>query len=242
MSGHSKWANIRRKKEKVDTQRGKLFTKLAREIIVAARAGGGDPETNLSLKTAIQRAKEANIPNENIQRAISRGSGETGGADYEEVIYEGYGPNGVAIMLQILTDNRNRTASEIRYLFSRNGGNLGEAGCVSWMFERKGLIIVSREEFDDEDTLLLVALEAGAEDVKTEKESFEIVTSPDDFEKVKKMLELNKIPVADAQITMIPQSSLQLCENDSEQLLRLVDALEDHDDVQEVYANFEIID
>lgn len=242
MSGHSKWANIKRKKARMDAQRGKVFTRLAREIIVAARMGGGDPEANPRLKAAIQRAREANIPNENIQRAIQRGAGETGGAGYEEVFYEGYGPGGVAIMLRILTANRNRTASEIRYLFSRNGGNLGEAGCVSWMFVRKGLIIIDREEFSDEDSLLLAALEAGAEDVRTEKDSFEVITAPEDFEKVKSALIARNIPVADAQLAMIPASTVKMPEKEAEQVIRLVDALEDHDDVQEVYTNFEIAD
>ncbi|MCL6447309.1 MAG: YebC/PmpR family DNA-binding transcriptional regulator [Armatimonadetes bacterium] len=240
MAGHSKWANIKRKKERMDAQRGKIFTRLAREIIVAARMGGGDPEANPRLKAAIQRAKEANIPNENIQRAIQRGTGEAGGAGYEEVYYEGYGPGGVAIMLKILTDNRNRTASEIRYLFSRNGGNLGEAGCVSWMFARKGLLIVDKEEFSDEDTLLLAALEAGAEDVKVEKDSFEVITGPEDFEKVRSALAVQGIPVAEAEITMIPAGTVKMAAPEAEPVMRLIDALEDHDDVQEVYANFEV--
>jgi len=240
MSGHSKWANIKRKKARMDAQRGKIFTRLAREIIVAARMGGGDPEANPRLKAAIQRAKEANIPNENIQRAIQRGAGETGGAGYEEVYYEGYGPGGVAIMLKILTDNRNRTASEIRYLLSRNGGSLGEAGCVSWMFARKGLLIVDKEEFSDEDALLLAALEAGAEDVKVEKDSFEVITSPEDFEKVRSALAAQGIPVAEAEIAMIPASTVKMTGQEAEPVMRLIDVLEDHDDVQEVYANFEV--
>ena len=242
MSGHSKWANIKRKKERMDAQRGKVFTRLSREIIVAARMGGGDPEANPRLKAAIQRAKEANIPNENIQRAIQRGAGETGGAGYEEVYYEGYGPGGVAVMLKILTDNRNRTASEIRYLFSRNGGSLGEAGCVSWMFARKGLIIVDQEKFSDEDALLLAALEAGAEDVKVEKDSFEIITGPEDCEKVRSALAAQGIPAAAAEITMIPASTVKMTGPQAEPVLRLIDALEDHEDVQEVYANFEVED
>ncbi|MEW6276435.1 MAG: YebC/PmpR family DNA-binding transcriptional regulator [Bacillota bacterium] len=242
MSGHSKWANIKRKKARMDAQRGKIFTRLAREIIVAARLGGADPEANPRLKAAIQRAKEANIPNENIQRAIQRGVGEPGGTGYEEVFYEGYGPGGVAIMLKILTDNRHRTASEVRYLFSRNGGNLGEAGCVSWMFARKGLIIIDKEEFSDEDALLLLALEAGAEDVKTEKDSFEIITSAEDFEQVKSALDARGIPVAEAQVTMLPAGTVKMTEKEAEPVIRLIDALEDHDDVQEVYANIEIED
>ena len=240
MSGHSKWANIKRKKERMDAQRGKVFTRLAREIIVAARTGGGDPEANPRLKAAIQRAKEANIPNENIQRAIQRGAGEAGGAGYEEVYYEGYGPGGVAIMLKILTDNRNRTASEIRYLFSRNGGNLGEAGCVSWMFARKGLIIIDKEKFSDEDALLLAALEAGAEDVKGEKDSYEVITGPEDFEKVRSTLAAQGIPAAAAEITMLPAGTVKMTGLEAERVMRLIEALEDHDDVQEVYANFEV--
>ncbi|MGQ9825049.1 MAG: YebC/PmpR family DNA-binding transcriptional regulator [Desulfotomaculales bacterium] len=239
MSGHSKWANIKRKKARMDAQRGKVFTRLAREIIVAARMGGGDPEANPRLKAAVQRAKEANIPNENIQRAIQRGVGGAGGADYEEVFYEGYGPGGVAFMLRILTDNRNRTAGEIRYLFSKNGGSLGEAGCVSWMFRRKGLFLVDKEEFSDEDSLLLAALEAGAEDVKVEEDSFEVVTAPEDFENVRDALTRCGIPVADAQITMVPVSTVKVKEEESGQLLRLLEVLEDHDDVQEVYTNYE---
>lgn len=223
----------------MDAQRGKVFTRLAREIIVAARMGGGDPEANPRLKAAVQRAKEANIPNENIQRAIQRGVGGAGGADYEEVFYEGYGPGGVAFMLRILTDNRNRTAGEIRYLFSKNGGSLGEAGCVSWMFKRKGLLLVDKEEFSDEDSLLLAALEAGAEDVKVEEDSFEVVTAPEDFENVRDALVRGGIPVADAQITMVPVSTVKVKEEESGQLLRLLEVLEDHDDVQEVYTNYE---
>jgi YebC/PmpR family DNA-binding regulatory protein len=239
LSGHSKWANIKRKKARMDAQRGKVFTRLAREIIVASRMGGGDPEANPRLKAAVQRAKEANIPNENIQRAIQRGVGGAGGADYEEVFYEGYGPGGVAFMLRILTDNRNRTAGEIRYLFSKNGGSLGEAGCVSWMFKRKGLLLVDKEEFSDEDSLLLAALEAGAEDVKVEEDSFEVVTAPEDFENVRDALVRGGIPVADAQITMVPVSTVKVKEEESGQLLRLLEVLEDHDDVQEVYTNYE---
>ncbi|HHW42922.1 YebC/PmpR family DNA-binding transcriptional regulator [Desulfofundulus thermobenzoicus] len=239
MSGHSKWSTIKRKKAKVDAQRGKIFTRLAREIIVAARQGGGDPDANPRLKAAIQRAKEANIPNENIQRAIQKGTGELGGANYEEIVYEGYGPGGVAVMLEIMTDNRNRTAGEIRHLFSRYGGNLGESGCVSWMFEKKGLIVVDRDGLD-EDELMLAALEAGAEDMRTEDESFEIITAPAEFEQVRSALVEKGIPVSEAEVTMVPQSTVKLTGKEAEQMMRLMDALEDHDDVQEVYANFEL--
>ncbi|RKO67613.1 YebC/PmpR family DNA-binding transcriptional regulator [Desulfofundulus salinus] len=241
MSGHSKWSTIKRKKAKVDAQRGKLFTRLSREIIVAARLGGGDPDANPRLKAAIQRAKEANIPNENIQRAIQKGTGELGAANYEELIYEGYGPGGVAVMLEIMTDNRNRTAGEIRHLFSRHGGNLGEAGCVSWMFSKKGVIVVEKDGLD-EDELMLNALEAGAEDVKTEEDEFEIITAPEDFEQVRRALVEKSVPIVEAQVTMVPQSTVKLTGKEAEQMMRLMDALEDHDDVQEVYANFELED
>jgi YebC/PmpR family DNA-binding regulatory protein len=241
MSGHSKWSTIKRKKAKVDAQRGKLFTRLSREIIVAARLGGGDPDANPRLKAAIQRAKEANIPNENIQRAIQKGTGELGAANYEELIYEGYGPGGVAVMMEIMTDNRNRTAGEIRHLFSRHGGNLGEAGCVSWMFSKKGVIVVEKDGLD-EDELMLTALEAGAEDMKTEEDEFEIITAPEDFEKVRQVLVEKGIPIAEAQVTMVPQSTVKLAGQEAEQMMRLMEALEDHDDVQEVYANFELED
>ncbi|AEG14272.1 YebC/PmpR family DNA-binding transcriptional regulator [Desulfofundulus sp. TPOSR] len=241
MSGHSKWSTIKRKKAKVDAQRGKLFTRLSREIIVAARLGGGDPDANPRLKAAIQRAKEANIPNENIQRAIQKGTGELGAANYEELIYEGYGPGGVAVMMEIMTDNRNRTAGEIRHLFSRHGGNLGEAGCVSWMFSKKGVIVVEKDGLD-EDELMLTALEAGAEDMKTEEDEFEIITAPEDFEKVRQVLVEKGIPIAEAQVTMVPQSTVKLAGQEAEQMMRLMEALEDHDDIQEVYANFELED
>ncbi|MGB9803928.1 MAG: YebC/PmpR family DNA-binding transcriptional regulator [Desulfofundulus sp.] len=239
MSGHSKWSTIKRKKARVDAQRGKIFTRLSREIIVAARMGGGDPDANPRLKAAIQRAKEANIPNENIQRAIQKGTGELGGADYEELIYEGYGPGGVAVMMEIMTDNRNRTAGEIRHLFSRHGGNLGEAGCVSWMFSKKGVIVVEKDGLD-EDELMLTALEAGAEDMRTEEDEFEIITAPEDFEQVRRALVEKGVPIAEAQVTMVPQSTVKLAGKEAEQMMRLMDALEDHDDVQEVYANFEL--
>lgn len=239
MAGHSKWANIKRKKAKVDAQKGKIFTRLAREIMVAVRQGGGDPDNNPRLKAAILRAKEANIPNENIQRAIQKALGESGAASYEEVVYEGYGPGGVAVMLEIITDNRNRTASEIRHLFSRHGGNLGEAGCVSWLFSKKGVIVVAKEGVD-EDELMLVALEAGAEDVKTEADEFEILTEPADFERVRQALVEKGFTVLHAEVTMVPQTTVRLNGKEAEQMMRLIDALEDRDDVQEVYANFEL--
>lgn len=239
MSGHSKWANIKRKKAKVDAQKGKLFTKLAKEIIVAAKNGGGDPEANIRLKNAIQKAKEANIPNDNIQRAILRGTGELEGANYEEVNYEGYGPGGVAVLLEILTDNRNRTAGEIRHYFSKYGGNLGETGCVSWMFEKQGIIIVDKNVQFSEDDLMLWALDAGAEDFKVEDEVYEITSLPDNLEAVKDFLEKQGVPITEAQLTMVPQNTVKLEGKEAEQMNKLIDLLEEHDDVQEVYTNFD---
>jgi len=243
VSGHSKWSTIKRKKAKVDAQRGKIFTRLAREIIVAARQGGGDPESNVRLKAAIQRAKEANVPNENIMRAIQKGTGELGGANYEEIIYEGYGPGGAAVMIEIMTDNRNRTAGEIRHIFARNGGSLGETGCVAWMFEEKGLIVVEKKGSEpDEDSLMLLALEAGADDFKAEEDSYEITTAPGDLQKVRGALEGAGVKIALAEVAMIPQTTVKLEGDDAERMTRLVDALEEHDDVQNVYANYEIED
>ena len=243
MSGHSKWATIKRKKAKVDAQRGKVFTRLAREIIVAARQGGGDPDGNIRLKTAIQKAKEANIPNDNIMRAIQRGIGEQGGSSLEEIIYEGYGPGGVAVMIEIMTDNRNRTAGEIRHIFTKNGGNLGETGCVAWMFQETGLIVIEKEDNpQDEDDLMLLAIECGADDFKVEEESYEIVCKPGETQRVKDSLENEGIVVALSEVTMIPQSTVNLESKEADQMLRLMDALEEHDDVQNAYANFEIED
>jgi YebC/PmpR family DNA-binding regulatory protein len=240
MSGHSKWSTIKRKKAKVDAQRGKIFTKLAKEIIVAARQGGGDPEANIRLKNAIARAKEANIPNENIQRAIQRGTGELSGVNYEELTYEGYGPCGVAVMMDIMTDNRNRTAGEIRHLFSKYGGNLGETGCVSWMFDTKGLLVIEKNNLNmDADELLLTALDAGAIDVKEEDDSFEIITEPDDINKISEILEIEGIKISHSEVTKIPQTTVRLDGKQEEQMLKLLDALDDHDDVQNVYTNFE---
>lgn len=239
MAGHSKWANIKRRKEKVDAQKGKVFTKIAREIIVAARQGGGDPEANFRLKAAILRAKEANLPNDNIMRAIKRGTGELSGDNLEEIVYEGYGPGGAAVLMNVVTDNRNRTVGEIRHIFSRNGGNLGESGCVSWMFEQKGLILLEKDVVKlDEDEIMLLALEAGAEDLKVEEDSFEIITSPSDLSSVRDELESKGITIAVSEITMIPKTYVELEGKQAEQMLRLIDALEDHDDIQDVWSNF----
>lgn len=243
MSGHSKWSTIKRKKEKIDSQRGKIFTRLAKEIIIAAKTGGGDPNANMRLKTAIQRAKDANIPNENIKRAIQRGTGELAGVNYEEITYEGYGPGGVAVMLEIMTDNRNRTAGEIRHLFSKYGGNLGESGCVAWMFDKKGLIVIDKSETDlSEDDLMLLALDSGAEDLKNEEDSYEIIAAPDDLDVVREALAGQGIPIAVAEVTMIPQNTVNLTGDDAKKMLTLIDMLEEHDDVQNAYANFDIND
>lgn len=240
MSGHSKWANIKHKKGKMDALKGKVTTKISREITIAVKNGGSDPAGNMRLKLALQKARENNIPKENIQRAIQKGAGALDGSSYEEILYEGYGPGGVAIMLDILTDNRNRTAADIRHLFSKHGGNLGESGCVSWMFAQKGIIRVEKSAADEE-SLMLLALEAGAEDLSAEDEDvFEIITPPDQFEAVHNALEANKIAVASSEITMAPQTTITLSGDDAVKLIKLVDALEEHDDVQEVYGNFDV--
>ncbi len=241
MSGHSKWATIKRKKEATDNKRGALFTKLARDITVAARKGGGDPDGNFYLKTAIQKAKEANLPNENIQRAIKKGTGELGGSNYEELNYEGYGPGGVAVLLEVETDNRNRTASDIRHIFSKCGGNMGEVGCVSWMFDKKGQISIDNEDEEkSEDELMLMALDAGAEDMEYNGDSCEIFTAPDDLDEVTQALEVEGLKILDSTLTMIPQSTVALSGKEAQQMLRLIDMLEEHDDVGNVYANFDI--
>ncbi len=239
MSGHSKWATIKRKKAKVDAQRGKVFTKLAKDIIVAARSGGGDPEANLALKNAVQKAKDANIPNDNIQRAILRGTGELEGVNYEEVTYEGYGPGGVAVLLDIFTDNRNRTAGEIRHLFSKYGGNLGETGCVSWMFEKQGIIILPKDIGFNEDDLILISLEAGADDFRAEEEVYEITCAPDKLDAIQEYLKQQSIPIEASQAAMVPQNTVSLTGKNADHMDTLIDLLEDHDDVQEVYTNYE---
>ncbi|MBC7339970.1 MAG: YebC/PmpR family DNA-binding transcriptional regulator [Firmicutes bacterium] len=239
MSGHSKWANIKHTKAKKDAERGNLFSKLAREIIVAARQGGGNPEANSRLRLAIERAREANMPADNIARLIKRGTGELEGVTYEELTYEGYGPGGVAIMVEAVTDNRNRTTGELRYIFSKHGGSLGETGCVNWMFRRRGYISLDRRA-GDEDTVLGVALEAGAEDFQSDEESYEVITAPEDLERVKAALEEKGLRAEVAEVTMIPQSTVRVAGKEAEQVLRLMDALSDHDDVQRVFSNFDM--
>lgn len=241
MSGHSKWHNIRLKKERVDQVRGKLFSKLAREISVAAKEGGGDPDGNARLRTAIERGREAGMPSDNIERAIQRGTGQVEGASYETITYEGYAQGGVALMVETLTDNRNRTASEIRNVFTKNGGAMSEAGSVAWMFDRKGLISVDRSKATEDD-VLVAALEAGAEDVRSVGDVYEIVTTPEQFYKVRQALEAAKIPVASSDLTMVPKSMVRVEGKEAQQVLRLMEALEEHDDVQQAYANFDIPD
>ncbi|HCJ10377.1 MAG TPA: YebC/PmpR family DNA-binding transcriptional regulator [Clostridiales bacterium] len=239
MAGHSKWANIKRRKAAVDAKKGALFTKLGRELISAAREGGGNPDANFRLRLAIEKARAANMPMENIQRAILKGTGELDeGATYEEFVYEGYGPGGAAVMVELMTDNRNRTAQEIRHLFTRHGGNLGEAGCVAWMFKKKGSIIVAKEDNSiSEDDLMLLALEAGAEDIKDEGDAYEILTAPSDLEPVVEALKSAGVTVAQAEPAMVPQSTVPLTGETAEKCLALIEALEDHEDVQNVYSN-----
>lgn len=241
MAGHSKWAQIKHKKAHADAKKGRLFTKIVKEISVAARLGGGDPEGNPRLRLAIEKAKEVNMPSDNIKRAIMKGTGELPSVSYEEYSYEGYGPGGVAVLIEVLTDNKNRTVSELRYLMSKHGGSLGEAGCVAWMFEKKGYILVGKGKVD-EDTLMSVALDAGAEDMKNDpkEDNYEIITRPEDLNSIKTAIESAGIPVSLAEITMLPKSYITLDEKNSEQMMKLIEVLEDHDDVQNVYANFDI--
>jgi YebC/PmpR family DNA-binding regulatory protein len=244
MSGHSKWANIKHQKARSDEKKGKEFTRIAKEIIIAARQGGGDPDGNSKLKMVIQKAKTINMPNDNIARAIKKGTGELEGAALEEMFYEGYGPNGVAVMLDIATDNRNRTASEIRHLFSKHNGNLGESGCVAWMFKRCGLITVNSEDVTiDPDEFMLKVIEFGAEDVREDEDIIEVITAPDDFMAVKEAMEKDGIKIEDADIVMLPQNTVDINDEDqARKIMRLIDVLEDHDDVQNVYMNGNIPD
>ncbi|MFW6022768.1 MAG: YebC/PmpR family DNA-binding transcriptional regulator [Halanaerobiaceae bacterium] len=243
MAGHSKWANIKHKKSKEDARRGKLFSKLSKMITVAARESGGDPDMNSDLRLAIQKAKDNNMPNDNIEKAVKRGTGDLEGVSYERIVYEGYGPGGVALYLDLMSDNRNRTAAEIRHLLSKHGGNLGESGCVSWMFERKGQLVVDSNNVDyDEDELMMVALEAGAEDIVVEDGFINIYTNPSNFEEVRKNLEEEGIVLESADIAMIPENTMKLDVNTARKTLKLIDVLEEHDDVQEVYSNFDIPD
>lgn len=236
MSGHSKWSSIKHQKGVADARRGQLFTKITREVIIAVREGGSNPETNFRLRLAVQKARDNNMPTDNIERAIKRGSGELEGITLTEMVMEGYGPSGVAILAQVLTDNRNRAVSDIRNIFSRGGGNLGEAGCVAWLFDSKGLILVETGNLNAEE-IELQAIDAGAEDVVEEADHIEIYTSPGDFESVRNALEENDIPIASAEVSMLPKTSLELDEKKALQTLRLINKLEELDDVQMVISN-----
>jgi YebC/PmpR family DNA-binding regulatory protein len=241
MSGHSKWSTIKRKKGAADSKRGKAFTKIIKEIMVAARFGGGDANSNPRLRTAVLAAKAENMPKDNIERAIKKGTGELEGVNYEELTYEGYGPGGVAMMLEVLTDNKNRTVADVRHIFSKHSGSLGEGGCVSWMFEKKGLILIGKDG-TDEDRLIEVALDAGALDVKDTGKEFEVTADAAKFEEVKKAVEDAGFKSNLAEVTMVPQNTVRLTGKEAEQMLKLMEGLEDSDDVQKVYANFDIAD
>lgn len=242
MAGHSKWSNIKNRKGKADAARGKVFTKIGKEISIAAK-DGSDPELNSRLRDAIAKAKSNNMPNDTIQRAIKRGSGELGNINYEEVIYEGYAPGGVAIIVNALTENRNRTAGDIRYIFDKNGGSLGNSGCVGWMFDKKGLIIVEKKDGINEDELIMLALEAGAEDLIAEEDSYEIYTEPTAFSDVRLNLENSGIKMASAEITMIPQNTVQVTiEEDTRRINKMFDMLDDNDDVKDFYHNGDFLE
>ena len=242
MSGHSKWANIKHKKGKADAARGAATTKISREITTAVRLGGADPTGNMRLKLALQKARENNIPKDNIQRAIQKGQGALEGASYEEVTYEGYGTAGVALLVEAMTDNRNRTAAEMRHIFSKHGGNMGESGCVAWMFHKKGLVLIDKATGLSEEDLLAIVLEAGAEDMDSEGEQYEVTCAPDDFEGLLNAMENAGVKWDSAEISMIPETSIALDGDDAAKLMRLVDALEEQDDVQNVYGNFDVPD
>jgi YebC/PmpR family DNA-binding regulatory protein len=243
MSGHSKWAQIKHKKAHTDAKKGRVFTQIVKEISVAARLGGGDPDGNPRLRLAIEKAKEVNMPQDNVKRAIMKGTGELPGVSYEEFTYEGYGPAGVAVLIEVLTDNKNRTVPEIRHIMSKHGGNLGEAGCVAWMFEKKGYILVEKSKVDEE-ALMAVALDAGAEDMKNDpkEDNYEIITAPEDLNRVKSAIEGAGVSVSLAETTMLPKNYVLLDEKAADQMMRLSEALEENEDVKNVYANFDIPD
>ena len=242
MSGHSKWANIKRKKGANDAIRGKITTKIGREITIAVRMGGADPTGNMRLKLALSKAKSNNIPKDNIKRAIEKGLGNTEGGNYEELTYEGYGPAGTAVMLDILTDNRNRTAADVRHLFSKHGGNLGQDGCVSWLFQKKAVFVGDKEVFDDEEALMEIVLDAGADDMKSEDEAFEITAEPDAYDAIEQALGEKGIETASAEITMVPENYVHISGKDAEKMQNLIDELEENDDIQNVYSNYEMDD
>jgi YebC/PmpR family DNA-binding regulatory protein len=239
MSGHSKWANIKHRKGAEDARRGKVFTKVIKEIMIAARTGGGDPSGNPRLRSALINARTNNMPKDNIERAIKKGTGELEGVHYDESSYEGYGPGGAAVLVESLSDNKNRTVADIRHAFNKYGGNMGENGCVAWMFHKKGWFSVKKTDADEE-KLMSVALDAGAEDIRDEDEDYEVVTQPEDFESVKKALDDAGIPYGNSEVTMLPQSYISLTGKAAEQMVKLMEALEDNDDVQKVYTNADI--
>lgn len=239
MSGHNKWSTIKHKKGAADAKRGKVFSKIIKEITIAARMGGGDPEGNPRLRTAVLLARQNNMPKDNVERAIKRGTGEIEGAAYEEITYEGYGPGGVAVLVEALTDNKNRTVAEIRHIFDKYNGNLGESGCVAWMFDKKGMIVISAAGLS-EDEVMELALEAGAQDVSSEGDTFEITADLVDFERVRKAVEERGWKTELAEMTMIPQNTVKLEGKKAEQMLKMMDALDDHEDLQKVFANFDI--
>ncbi|NLU51276.1 MAG: YebC/PmpR family DNA-binding transcriptional regulator [Clostridiaceae bacterium] len=240
MSGHSKWANIKHKKEKTDAQKGKIFTKLGREIALAVRSGGPDPTTNAKLRDVIAKAKSNNMPNDSIQRSIKKAAGENDGANYEVINYEGYGPSGVAVIVEAMTDNRNRTAGDVRHLFDKYGGNMGTTGCVSFMFDKKGQIIIEKKPGISEDDVMIAALDAGASDFLAEDEYYEILTEPEDFTKVREELEKQGFELVSAEVTMIPQNYVKLTNpEDVEKMEKLIERLEDHDDVQNIWHNWD---
>ncbi|MGO1371605.1 MAG: YebC/PmpR family DNA-binding transcriptional regulator [Senegalia sp. (in: firmicutes)] len=241
MAGHSKWANIKHRKGRQDAKKGKIFTKLARSITVAVKEGGDDPEYNTELANAIEKAKTENMPNDNIDRAIKKGSGDLDGVTYEEITYEGYGPNGVAVMVECLTDNKNRTAADVRHFFSKYNGNLGATGCVSFMFDRKGILLIEKNDHIDEEELMMNSIEAGAEDFQVEDEYFEITTSPEDFKDVRENLKSMGCEFSTAEVSFIAQNETKLDdEKDLKNMEKLIDNLEDHDDVQEVHHNWDM--
>jgi YebC/PmpR family DNA-binding regulatory protein len=241
MSGHSRWSQIKRKKGKADVERGKLFSKILREITVAARNGGGDPKVNMRLKAAIESAKAANMPQDNIKRAVQKGTGELPGEQYEEIMYEGYAPGGVAVMISVVTSNRNRTGPEIRHTFEKHGGNMGASGAVGWMFERKGVIHVDADAIGEDD-LLAIVLDAGATDMRRVEKVHEILTPPAEMEAVRSALDSGRVPLQDAEVTFVPQSTVRVEGKDAQSVLKLIEALEELDDVQSVYANYDIPD
>ena len=239
MSGHSKWHSIKHKKAATDAKRGKMFTKLIKEITVAARTGGGDPEANSRLRNAVTEAKALNMPADNIKRAVMKGTGELDGGAIEEITYEGYGPGGVAVMVEVLTDNRNRTVGEVRFILAKNGGNLGENRCVAWMFTKRGYILIPTDTVD-EDTVMNIAIDAGAEDFSVQSDNYEIMTSPESFDEVVTELKKKGLEPGTAELSMVPQNYIKLEGKVAQQMVRLMDALDDHDDVQNVHANFDI--